>query len=151
MRCCSGRKPSYPQKCFSGVRRSLSGCKNDCLTFRGEQAALSGSIFGRMQIQRSPKSHDVIIIGSVASGAMTAWNLTRMGVNVLVLDAGTKFQRSKFWTHVKPWEWRERVSRGQHPPQFELDRKEQPYTWTEGQFFDLVRVWGRGGKTNIWG
>jgi len=104
-----------------------------------------------MQIQRSPKSHDVIIIGSGASGAMTAWNLTRMGLNVLVLDAGTKFQRSKFWTHVKPWEWRERVSRGEHPPQFELDRKEQPYTWTEGQFFDLVRVWGRGGKTNIWG
>jgi len=104
-----------------------------------------------MQIRRSPKSHDVIIVGSGASGGMAAWNLTRMGLHVLVLDAGTKFQRSKFWTHVKPWEWRERVSRGEHPPQFELDRKEQPYTWTEGQFFDLVRVWGRGGKTNIWG
>jgi choline dehydrogenase-like flavoprotein len=104
-----------------------------------------------MQIQRSPEVHDVIIIGSGASGGMAAWNLTRMGVNVLVLDAGAKFQRSKFWTHVKPWEWRERMARGERPPQFELDRKEQPYAWTEGQFFDLIRVWGRGGKTNIWG
>ncbi len=82
---------------------------------------------------------------------MVAWNLARRGINVLVLDAGQKFARSKFWTHVKPWEWRERVERGEHPPQFELDRKEEPYIYTKDQPFDLVRVWGRGGRTNIWG
>ncbi|MFN3323924.1 MAG: GMC family oxidoreductase [Bryobacteraceae bacterium] len=104
-----------------------------------------------MQIKRSPKVHDVIIVGSGASGGMAAWNLTRQGVNVLLLDAGTKFRRASFWTHVKPWEWKDRVERGLRPPQFLLDTKEQPYTYPDGQYFDLVRVWGRGGKTNIWG
>jgi choline dehydrogenase-like flavoprotein len=40
---------------------------------------------------------------------------------------------------------------GQRPPQFYLDTKEQPYTTLRNQPFDLVRVWGRGGKTNVWG
>jgi choline dehydrogenase-like flavoprotein len=104
-----------------------------------------------MQIQRSQKVHDVVVVGSGASGGMTAWNLTRQGVNVLMLDAGTKFERGKFWTHVKPWEWDERIARGQTPPQFYVDVKEQPYATPAGRPFDLVRVWGRGGKTNVWG
>src|SRR5947209_16805928 len=104
-----------------------------------------------MQVQTSPEIHDVVIIGSGAAGGMTAWNLTRKGINVLMLDAGEKFSRSKFWTHVKPWQARERVARGEQPPVFELDIKEQPYTWLDGHPFDLIRVWGRGGKTNIWG
>lgn len=95
--------------------------------------------------------HDVIVIGSGASGGMAAWNLTRQGMNVLLLDAGTRFSRAKFWTHVKPWEWNPRVDRGERPPQFYLDTKEQPYDTPKGQPFDLVRVWGRGGKTNVWG
>ncbi|MEZ5402940.1 MAG: GMC family oxidoreductase [Bryobacteraceae bacterium] len=102
-------------------------------------------------MQDTSKVHDVIIIGSGASGGMTAWNLTRQGIDVLMLDAGEKFRRNSFWTHVKPWEWRDRIDRGQHPPRFRLDDKEQPYTWTKDQFFDLYRVWGRGGKTNVWG
>ena len=61
-----------------------------------------------MQIQRSQKVHDVVVIGSGASGGMAAWNLTRQGIDVLLLDAGDKFDRSKFWTHVRPWEARER-------------------------------------------
>jgi len=97
------------------------------------------------------QTHDVIIIGSGAAGGMAAWNLTRQGVNVLVLDAGEKFSRSKFWSHVKPWESRARIERGDYPPQITLSTREQPYATKEGQPFDLVRVWGRGGKTNIWG
>ncbi|MGH9666510.1 MAG: FAD-dependent oxidoreductase, partial [Bryobacteraceae bacterium] len=104
-----------------------------------------------MQIQRSPEIHDVVVIGSGAAGGMAAWNLSRQGINVLVLDAGQKFQRSKFWTHVKPWESHYRLGLGQRPPQFQLDIREQPYTWRKGGYFDLIRVWGRGGKTNIWG
>jgi choline dehydrogenase-like flavoprotein len=96
-------------------------------------------------------TNDVIVIGSGASGGMAAWNLTRQGVNVLMLDAGTRFSRAKFWTHVKPWEWNARVDRGDRPPAFYLDTKEQPYDTPKGQPFDLVRVWGRGGKTNVWG
>jgi choline dehydrogenase-like flavoprotein len=104
-----------------------------------------------MQIQRSPKVHDVVIIGSGASGGMAAWNLTRKGIDVLMLDAGVKFDRAKFWSHVKPWEVEDRLELGQRPPQFYLDTKEQPYATLKNQPFDLVRVWGRGGKTNVWG
>ena len=80
-----------------------------------------------MQIQGSKTVHEVIVIGSGASGGMAAWNLTRKGIPVLMLDAGTRFERSKFWSHVKPWEWRDRVEAGKHPPEFYVDTKEQPY------------------------
>ncbi len=104
-----------------------------------------------MYAQTSQKKHDVVIIGSGAAGGMTAWNLTRLGVNVTVLDAGQKFNKAQFWSHVKPWEWRDRLERGLRPPQMVLDTKEQPFETPAGQPFDLTRVWGRGGKTNIWG
>jgi choline dehydrogenase-like flavoprotein len=104
-----------------------------------------------MQVQASPQIHDVLIIGSGAAGGMAAWNLTRQGVNVTMLDAGRKFNRSEFWTHVKPWEWQQRLDAGQKPPQIVLDPAEQPYITPLGHDFALTRVWGRGGKTNIWG
>ena len=104
-----------------------------------------------MQIIRSPKVHSVVVIGSGASGGMAAWNLTRQGVDVLLLDAGTKFDRATYWTHVRPWEARERRARGQSPPEFFLDTKEQPYLTPEDKPFQLIRVWGHGGKTNVWG
>jgi choline dehydrogenase-like flavoprotein len=104
-----------------------------------------------MQINTSPEVHEVIVIGSGAAGGMAAWNLTRKGVNVLVLDAGQKFDRSKFWSHVKPWEWQQKVERGQAPPEFYVNQKDAPYLAAEGQPFELTRVWGRGGKTNVWG
>jgi len=106
---------------------------------------------------QTPKSsatdtvHDVVIIGTGAAGGMAAWNLTRQGLNVLMLDAGTRFNRAQFWSHVKPWEAPRRLDAGQHPPQFYVDTREQPYHTLPGKPFDLVRVWGRGGKTNIWG
>jgi choline dehydrogenase-like flavoprotein len=104
-----------------------------------------------MQISRQAQTHDVIIIGSGASGGMVAWNLTRQGLNVLMLDAGARFLRSSFWSHVKPWEWDDRIDRGLRPPAFYLDNKEQPYETPADAPFDLIRVWGRGGKTNVWG
>jgi choline dehydrogenase-like flavoprotein len=94
---------------------------------------------------------DVIVIGSGASGGMAAYNLAKKGVQVLMLDAGDTFDRSKYWTHVLPFEGDLRLRRGDGPPPFQLDTKEQPYLTPEGRPFSLVRVWGRGGKTNIWG
>src|SRR4051812_11068411 len=104
-----------------------------------------------MQIQTSEPVHDVVIIGSGAAGGMAAWNLTRQGVNVLMLDAGEKFNRSTFWSHVKPWQITDRLDKGQHPPRFFLSTEEQPYETSPTQPFNLYRVWGRGGKTNVWG
>jgi choline dehydrogenase-like flavoprotein len=104
-----------------------------------------------MQVIRSRKVYPVIVVGSGASGGMAAWNLTRKGVEVLMLDAGDKFDRAKYWTHVTPWEARERRARGEEPPRFFLDTKEQPYLTPDGKPFELIRVWGHGGKTNVWG
>ncbi len=104
-----------------------------------------------MQIQTGPEVHEVVVVGSGAAGGMAAWNLTRQGVNVTMLDAGRKFGRAEFWTHVKPWEWQQRLDAGQKPPQILLDPAEQPYITPLGQNFSLTRVWGRGGKTNVWG
>ncbi len=104
-----------------------------------------------MEVLKPSPVYDVVVIGSGASGGMAAWNLTRQGVKVLLLDAGGKFDRSNFWTHVPPYEWRARQARGEHPPQFFLSTKEQPYITPPGMPFDLVRVWGLGGKTNVWG
>ena len=104
-----------------------------------------------MQVIRPPKVYPVVVVGSGASGGMAAWNLTRQGINVVLLDAGTKFDRSKYWTHVRSWEARERKARGEKEPQFYLDTKEQPYVTPEGKPFELIRVWGHGGKTNVWG
>ena len=104
-----------------------------------------------MEIIQSPEVHDVVVVGSGASGGMAAYNLTQKGVRVLMLDAGDKFDRDKFWTHVLPFEADERLRRGDSPPPFFLDKKEQPYLTPEGKPFNLVRVWGMGGKTNVWG
>lgn len=104
-----------------------------------------------MQIKKQAKVYDVVIIGSGASGGMAAWNLTQQGVNVLLLDAGGRFDRSKFWTHVLPYEARERRARGEQAPQFYLSKTEQPVLTPPDQPFDLIRVWGVGGKTNVWG
>jgi choline dehydrogenase-like flavoprotein len=104
-----------------------------------------------MQVIRPRKVYPVIVVGSGASGGMAAWNLTRQGIEVLMLDAGDKFDRAKYWTHVTPWEARARRAQGEQPPQFFLDTKEQPYITPEGKPFELIRVWGHGGKTNVWG
>lgn len=70
---------------------------------------------------------------------------------MLMLDAGERFKREDFWTHVLPYEARERQLRGEKPPQFYLSTAEQPYVTPPKQPFQLIRVWGIGGKTNVWG
>jgi choline dehydrogenase-like flavoprotein len=104
-----------------------------------------------MQVKRSDPIYDVVIIGSGAAGGMAAWNLTRQGINVLMLDAGQRFDRAKYWTHVKPWQVTARADQGQQKPTFYLSTKEQPYETPPSAPFELTRVWGRGGKTNVWG
>ncbi|MPY90000.1 MAG: FAD-binding protein [Luteitalea sp.] len=104
-----------------------------------------------MQVISPRKEYPVIVVGSGAAGGMAAWNLTQQGIDVLLLDAGEKFKREEFWTHVRPWEWREREQRGERPPQFFLDTREQRYLTPPARPFELIRVWGHGGKTNVWG
>jgi choline dehydrogenase-like flavoprotein len=104
-----------------------------------------------MQVLEPAEVHPVIVIGSGASGGMAAWNLTQKGIPVVLLDAGEQFSRDDLWTHARPFEARERRGRGEKPRDVFLDVKEQPYVTPDDRPFDLVRVWGHGGKTNAWG
>ncbi len=79
-----------------------------------------------MQIKKQVKVHDVVVIGSGASGGMAAWNLTRQRINVLLLDAGSRFDPADFWMALLPYERRKRLRRGERPPQFYPSEKEQP-------------------------
>src|SRR3982751_5841732 len=79
-----------------------------------------------MQIINPARVYPVVIIGSGASGGMAAWNLTRQGIDVVVLDAGQKFDRSRYWTHVRPWEARERRAHGEEAPGVFFDTPAQP-------------------------
>lgn len=114
-------------------------------------SAQSSAANGSAAVQRSTKRHKVIIIGSGAAGGMVAWNLTRQGIDVLMLDAGEKWNRNTYWSHTKPWEERGRLMKGQRPPEFFVDSKTAPYRTDAKDPFELIRVWGRGGKTNVWG
>lgn len=104
-----------------------------------------------MQIKKQAQVHDVIVIGSGASGGMAAWNLTRKGINVLMLDAGERYDPANYWMALLPYEKREKYARGEKPYQFFLNQKEQPLLTPPDLPFRLYRVWGWGGKTNIWG
>ncbi|HKX26998.1 MAG TPA: GMC family oxidoreductase [Blastocatellia bacterium] len=104
-----------------------------------------------MQIKKQPKVYDVVVIGSGASGGMAAWNLTRQGINVLLLDAGERFESAKFWMGLLPYERRELLQSGQRPYRFFLSPQEQPLLTPPDLPFNLYRVWGWGGKTNVWG
>ena len=79
-----------------------------------------------MQVIEPARVHPVIVVGSGAAGGMAAWNLTRQGIDVLLLDAGDKFDRSKYWTHVRTWEAQERKRRGEKPYTFFLARRSSP-------------------------
>jgi choline dehydrogenase-like flavoprotein len=121
----------------------------------GEAEARLTARFSRgdkaIEILRQPEIHDVVVVGSGASGGTAVYNLARKGIKVLLLDAGGEFNRRRFWTHELPFEADERRRSGETPPPFYLDKEEQPYLTPDDQPFDLVRVWGRGGKTNTWG
>lgn len=103
------------------------------------------------QIKKSAPVYDVVVIGSGASGGLAAWNLTRQGIKVLLLDAGDKYDPAKYWMAMLPYEKREALARGEKPEVGFLSTKEQPYLTPTGKRYDLYRVWGHGGKTNIWG
>ena len=85
-----------------------------------------------MEILQQADPHDVIVIGSGASGGMAAYNLAAKGVKVLMLDAGGVFEPTRFWTHEPPYRRMQRRLAGERPPGFELDMAEQPHLTPDG-------------------
>jgi choline dehydrogenase-like flavoprotein len=106
-------------------------------------------------------NHDVLIIGSGASGGMAAYALTRKGVKCLMLDAGppVDFSRNREFKPAYELPWRGFGKPGQLEHVFQatefnanqwVDEKQVPYTHDASQPYNWVRVRLIGGKTLFW-
>jgi choline dehydrogenase-like flavoprotein len=102
---------------------------------------------------------DVCIIGSGAGGGMAAYALTRLGVNVVMLEAGPNWD----WQNdpamlTWPYETPRRGASTPERPFGEFDAcyggwdiEGEPYTTAPGQEFRWWRARMLGGRTNHWG
>jgi glucoside 3-dehydrogenase (cytochrome c) catalytic subunit len=113
------------------------------------------------------KTYDAIVIGSGATGGMTAKELTERGMEVLVLEAGPPVNPLRdLGTHRWPYDsmyrgfgppgWREReqwmqTTAGEFSRHFYVKDTENPYTTDPGKPFLWVRARIVGGKTLHWG
>jgi choline dehydrogenase-like flavoprotein len=106
--------------------------------------------------------HDVLIIGSGASGGMAAYTLTRLGVRCLMLDAGppVDFDRHRTLKAVYELPYRGLGEPGRFPhvtqaTEFNAniwaDERQNPYTYDPQDPYYWVRVRLLGGKTLFWG
>jgi choline dehydrogenase-like flavoprotein len=107
---------------------------------------------------------DAVVVGSGATGATAARQLTKGGLRVLVLEAGTPLQEGDygdFLTNGTKLLWRHFVSKRQrtqeaHPtywntnPDLFVDDVDNPYTTPEGKPFRWIRSRRLGGRTLVW-
>jgi choline dehydrogenase-like flavoprotein len=103
--------------------------------------------------------YDVCIVGSGAGGAMAAYELTRQGARVVVLEAGPWWDNSKDSAMLKmPWDTPLRGGSTPERPFGEHDAclggwdiPGEPYTVAQGSQFRWWRGRMLGGRTNHWG
>jgi choline dehydrogenase-like flavoprotein len=106
--------------------------------------------------------HEVLIIGSGASGGMVAYVLARKGIRCLMLDAGpaVDFQRDRCLKPVYDLPYRGFGRPGRFPnlPQANefngnvwADPKKNPYSFNPSDPYDWVRIRLVGGRTLLWG
>jgi glucoside 3-dehydrogenase (cytochrome c) catalytic subunit len=122
-----------------------------------------------MQVMRSTKTFDAIVVGSGASGGWVAKELTERGVDVLMLEAGPpRVPTRDFTEHVWPYQVKFRgfgdreaqlkdqpVQRlcyacDEYSHQFFVNDHEHPYTFPAGKPFMWIRGRQVGGKTFCW-
>lgn len=113
-----------------------------------------------MQIKKSAKEYDTIIVGSGAGGGMAADVLSKAGLKVAVVEAGPFFDPKdpKTMTQMKwPWESPRRgASTNRAFGDFDMSYGDwkvdgEPYTQSEGTKFMWWRSRMLGGRTNHWG
>jgi len=105
------------------------------------------------------KTYDVCIVGSGAGGGMAAYQLTRAGANVLLLEAGGPWDNTKDSVMLKmPYTSPRRGASTPDRPFGEFDAcvggwdlEGEPFTNAEGTDFKWWRARMVGGRTNHWG
>jgi choline dehydrogenase-like flavoprotein len=104
--------------------------------------------------------HDVIIVGSGAGGAMAAFELTKAGVQVLLLEAGRDYDPLTETPMFKRNGEAPLLGSGNHDKDFGFydatvdggwTVPDEPYTSAEGSDFKWWRARMLGGRTNHWG
>jgi choline dehydrogenase-like flavoprotein len=119
---------------------------------------------------KQPKTYDVIVVGSGASGGWVAKVLCERGAEVLMLEAGPpRVPKRDFTEHIWPYRLRFRgfgdtktflekqpVQRlcdacDEYTHHFFVDDTENPYTFENGKPFMWIRSRQVGGKSLLWG
>jgi choline dehydrogenase-like flavoprotein len=114
---------------------------------------------GDLQIKKTPKQYDVVIVGSGAGGGMASYVLSRAGLKVCLLEAGPMYDPAKNITQLKgPWESPRRGASTNFRPFGDFDAcyngweiDGEPYTHKDKTEWRWWRARMLGGRTNHWG
>jgi choline dehydrogenase-like flavoprotein len=114
---------------------------------------------GDIQIKVQPKKYDAVIVGSGAGGGMAAYQLSKAGLKVCLIEAGPMYDPQKNVTQLKwPYESPRRGASTKFRPFGDFDGcycgwdvEGEPFTKEK----DTEWMWWRarmlGGRTNHWG